>query len=540
MNMIIWRWLAVLLALGFSVAAPGQREPIPGQLIVRLRADYSPSALRGGGGTLSASAGIAHERPIAPQFNIHLFRYDTAFMSGEVALALVRRHKAVLAAQFNRELQWRHSPNDPEYDRQWSLPRIQAPQVWQYTTGGRTARGDEIVVAVLDGGFDLRHEDFRDNLWFNPGERPGDGIDNDGNGYIDDVNGWNFVENKPEHRVDQHGQSVAGIIGAKGNNGIGVTGLNWRVQIMPLSVRFVDQIIAAYAYVIDQRSRYNKTDGRDGAFVVATNASFGIDRVFCEEEPVWGQMYDLLGAVGVLTGAGAANADWNVDEVGDMPTTCPSPYLISVLNTNGNDERHPSSAYGSRSIEMGAPGQNSYTTKPGDNYGLFNANSAAAPHLTGAIGLLYSLPCPAIAELSIRNPPQMAKLIREALLAGVDPQPSLREYTTTGGRLNIFRAMEQLQDFCGASSGPLNIMRVYPNPAGQFTRVEYESPDFEPLVLRVFNSMGQFLYQETISPSRFGIKQHRLDIPPNWTAGIYFVSLQHHDKWVTQRFVVHY
>ena len=118
----------------------------------------------------------------------------------------------------------------------------------------------------------------------------------------------------------------------------------------------------------------------------------------------WGKIYERLGAAGILTAAGAANNAWDVVQVGDMPTTCPSDFLLTVLNTNANDERYYGSAFGRKSIDMGAPGQNSYTTKPFNNYGSFNGNSAAAPHLAGAIALLYAMPCGNIGRGRLRYP----------------------------------------------------------------------------------------------------------------------------------------
>ena len=290
------------------------------------------------------------------------------------------------------------NPDDSFFSDQWDMAKIGLPDVWETTTGGLTVNGDTIVVAVLDSGFDIDHPDLRDNIWQNLEEIPNDNIDNDNNGYIDDIYAWNFRDSSNIHHLHAHGHSVAGIVGAKGNNGLGVTGVSWNVKVMVLDTKAISDIISAYEYVIDQRQRYNESNGTKGAFVVATNASFGKDRAFCEEYPVWGGMYDLMGEVGILTGAGTANSSWDVEEFGDMPTTCTSDFIITTLNTNEADEKHSGSAYGGVSIDIGSPGQGSFTIKLNDDYGDFGGNSAAAPHLTGAIGLLYSVPCPEIAD----------------------------------------------------------------------------------------------------------------------------------------------
>lgn len=531
--------LVVLAALlgGPLLAAQGA-APVPGELIVRLEEGVGPAAFtRAFAAHRRAAAGLSLGYPIARRFNIHLFRFDPGRVDGAALLAQVRTHPGVISAQFNYEVQFRSLPDDPEFSRQWGLLKIGADKVWEISTGGRTARGDDIVVAVLDSGFDIDHEDLRDNIWVNRGEVPADGIDNDGNGLIDDVRGWNFVDSSAMHRIDQHGLSVAGIVGARGNNGIGVTGVNWDVQLMVLDIRFVDQIIAAYTYVVEQRDRYNKSNGREGAFVVATNASFGQNKTFCEEQPVWGGMYDLLGQVGVLSTAGAANNAWDIEEEGDMPTTCPSEYLLTVLNTNEADERHQGSAYGQVSIDMGAPGQGSYTTKPFNNYGLFNGNSAAVPHLAGAVASLYSLPCEAIAESALDDPAATARQIGQALLDGVTIVPGLEEYTATGGRLNLFQSMEIVQDLCGGTTGPLDLLSLAPNPVHDELRVIFETPDFEPCEFRVYNMMGQEIFRDEVIPSRFSTKQYR--IPTwQWAPGVYVVSIRRGKEVVSEKFLV--
>ncbi len=527
----------IMLALGQQLAAADYR--LEGDILIQLKEGYAPGPfLDGFNGTRRADEELTYVRQVGRRLNIHLFRYDPDRTDGDRLLARVRSHAMVNAAQFNYQVEYRSTtPDDPEYVRQWGLPRIGAPEVWDITTGGITARGDEIVIAVLDDGFDANHRDLIQNIWINPGEVPNDGIDNDGNGYVDDVRGWNFVDETPVHRILSHGTSVTGLLGARGNNGSGITGVNWDVKVILLDVSRVPEIIAAYEYVADLRDRYNKTGGREGAFVVVTNASIGISRVFCEEQPLWGQMYDLLGQTGVLSVAGAPNNAWDVEEVGDMPTTCTSPFLLTVLNTNIDDERHQGSGWGAQSIDLGAPGNESYSTKPQDSYGIFSGNSASVPHLAGSVALLYGLPCPDIAESALRQPAQTALAMRQAVLDGVDPLADLTGITVTGGRLNIFNAMEVLQEQCGGTSGPLDILQLAPNPADLQIRVVFETPDFDPYELRVFNTLGQLIFRDNVTPSRFSTKSYT--IPTwQWAPGVYYISLQRGKTRSTQPFIV--
>lgn len=529
--------LLTLVMLGSKTSAASYR--IEGDILVQLAERVTPerflSAFSDPGRSVSV---LTYDRPVGRRLNIHLFHYDPQRTNGEALLEQLRRHPLVTAAQFNYQVEYRSTtPDDPEFVRQWGLPRIGAPEVWDVTTGGTTALGDEIVIAILDDGIDVSHRDLVNNIWANPDEVPNDGIDNDGNGYVDDTKGWNFVDESPQHRVLSHGTSVTGLLGARGNNGTGVTGVNWGVKVVFLDVSRVPEIIAAYEYVVDLRERYNKTQGREGAFVVATNASIGISKVFCEEQPLWGQMYDLLGQVGVLSVAGAPNNAWDVEEEGDMPTTCPSEFLVTVLNTNIDDERHQGSGWGAKSIDMGAPGNESYSTKPLDSYGIFSGNSAAVPHLTGSIALLYSLPCPEIAESARQQPSQTALSMRQAILAGVDPLSDLAGITVTGGRLNIFNAMERLQQQCGGTSGPLAILQLVPNPADQQLRVVFETPDFDPYEVRVFNTLGQIVFRDNVTPSRFASKSY--SVPTwQWAPGVYYFSIHRGKERVTKPFVV--
>lgn len=534
--------LTALLLTGLNVAVFAQGKQVEGELIVRFQERVDVGAfLRefGGNKRQAAPAVLSYGRPVGQWLNIHVLTFDPGKTEGQFVLDRLRRDRRVVAAQFNYYLEWREEvlPNDPSYDLQWTLPRIGLPQVWEVTTGGRTADDREVVVAVLDSGFDLYHEDLEENVWINHSEVPGDGVDNDFNGYVDDVKGWNFITDSPVHPIKQHGHSVAGIVGARGNNDLGVSGVNWDVRLMLLSVSQVDQIVAAYEYALAQRELFTKTQGREGALVVVTNASFGVSRTFCEEQPVWGDMYDLLGREGVLSIGGADNSAWDVDEVGDMPTTCPSDYLLTVLNTNEEDKRHQGSAWGAESIDMGVPGQNSFTTKPYNEYGLFTGNSASVPHLAGAVALLYSLPCGSIAEGALSQPEETALFIRQVLLNGVDKLDELDTITVTGGRLNVFNSMLLIQDQCGGTTGPLSIFNVYPNPADQEVTVHYETPDFENYQVRVFNTLGQEVFRDEIAPSRFSEKNYEL-ITARYPIGLYYFFIYRGKDRATAPFVI--
>ena len=515
--------LALLMIPALTISAQKESTVTLGQLLVKFKPQVVPENFMVGFQTYARDGGgIWLEKKLSKAANINLIGYDTLTVNALNLLEEIKKDPQVEYACFDISVESRGDmPDDPNLASQWGLFTIGTEKVWELTKGGVSALGDTIVVAILDTGFDINHEDLKGNIWINKGEKPGDKIDNDQNGYIDDVSGWNFIHQSATHIADNHGSSVAGIIGAKGNNGKGISGMNWHVKLMVFETRLVSDIIAAYDYIIDQRERYNRTKGKQGAFVVTTNASFGVNKIKCVDQPLWGEMYDRLGAAGILSAAGAANNPWNVDEVGDMPTTCKSDYLMTVLNTNPKDERYAGSAFGAVSIDMGAPGQNSFSTRNNNEYGVFHGNSAAAPHLAGAIALLYSIPRQKLAEDAMAFPAQTAMKIRNLLLNNVDKVPSLVSLTSTGGRLNVFSSMLKLLDIYPEKKPemPTGKILVYPNPSIDEIYVEIAKPENETGLLSIYNAMGQQVKQ-IFMPE--GVNRARV-ITNGWKPGNYWV-----------------
>ena len=530
--------LLPLFFLCTGIWAQGPATYNKNRLLIKLRDSVTPENFIANFSTHSrAGGGVWIAKKLSIEKNINLVLYDTTSISAEELMRELQNFPNVESVQYDYYLEPRGEPNDPEVQEQWGLFAIQADKAWGITTGGVTAQGDTIVVAVLDSGFDVDHEDLKENIWINRAEIPGDARDNDNNGYVDDVQGWNFINESPVHKAEQHGHSVAGIIGAKGNNQIGVSGINWNVKLLVMEAKMVSHIIAAYEYIIEQRDKYNRSGGKSGAFIVATNASFGVNRVFCDQQPLWGEMYDRLGKAGILTAAAAANNAWNIDEVGDMPTSCPSDYLLTVLNTNSADQRHPGSAYGKKSIDMGAPGQNSYTTKPFNRYGDFHGNSAAAPHLAGAIALLYSLPCGKIGAKALAEPGPTALRIRAALLESADKVPVLADVCSTGGRLNVFKSLELLMEDCIDPATIGDNLAVYPNPANNAVYFDFVSPAGETSELRIFNAIGQLMFQRRYKSERDEVQDETVPVKL-WRPGIYYVQLLRGKKITSKKFQV--
>src|SRR5690606_25931214 len=192
-------------------------------------------------------------------------------------------------------------------------------------------------------------------------EIPGNGIDDDNNGYIDDINGWNPKTNSGNlGSGNYHATHVGGIISAKSDNSLQVAGVNWNVKLMSIngSSGNTSTVLAAYGYVLKQKKIYIETNGERGANVVATNSSFGVDRADCTSGsyPAWNDMYEEMGKAGILSAAATANAAWDIDSTGDVPTGCNSDYMFAVTNTDRNDKINRSAGWGLKTIDIGAQG----------------------------------------------------------------------------------------------------------------------------------------------------------------------------------------
>ncbi len=536
--------LVALLAFASLYAQPFERRS--GEMLVQLRPETSPATvLYHLAAVQPVEAALTWKKVVAPDWHIYLLGFDESATDVEVLLEAARRHPDIVAAQWNHRVEERATfPNDPDWGRQTGFVLIGMPDAWDIATGGLTLNGDTIVVAVLEKGSLRTHPDVAPNYWFNRREIPNNNLDDDGNGYVDDFRGWNPRRNSDDPGTPGfHGTAVNAIIGAKGNNGIGVSGINWNVRLMNLAdITFEDEIVGGYHYAARMRRLYNETNGAKGAFVVVTNASFGIDKAWPRDFPLWCAVYDSLGKVGILSVGATSNTNTNVDVAGDMPSTCPSEYLIIVNNVDQTAGRKiTETGYGKTHVDLGAPGDGTYTARSDGStptYGVFNGTSAATPHVTGAIAFLYSLPCSNFTGDALTNPVACARRVRDVLLESVAPEPTLANFTTTGGRLHVANAVRRIQELCnGSPTGPLEILWVRPNPVVDEIQVRLQAPSYSTTYqLRIFNMLGQQLLEDTLTLEPFGnsIWKRRLaDLP----RGVYSLSFGRNDAWRSVKFV---
>lgn len=431
---------------------------IPNQLLVRMYDGRDPYEVEK---VVPANFDLKVSRILSKHSDIWLFEFDNSQASHEEVLSHIRKVESVWLAQPNHKVELRAAPNDPDYGSQWQHQNIDSELAWDITTGGTTANGDDIVVALIESADLLGHPDLQTNHWVNTAETPNNGIDDDGNGYVDDYNGWNVSSNDDNIGTGSHGTSCAGMIGAQGDNSLGVTGANWNVKIMDIAGYanpFTEaNIVEAYTYALDARVLWNQTNGAQGAFVVATSSSWGVDGGDPNNYPIWCSFYDDMGQAGILNAGATTNQNEDVDTFGDVPTACASDYMVGVTATDQSDIID-FAGYGDQTINVAAPGSNIYTTQAGGGYGNTSGTSFACPLTAGVIGLMYSIPCPNFMAMVQNDPQGTADIVRDALYNGVDQSAHLQARTISGGRINARTSIDLLMNqTCSSCTPPGNI-----------------------------------------------------------------------------------
>ena len=352
----------------------------------------------------------------------------------EEAINLLKDDPRIEYVEPNYIFQLDAVPNDTYFDLLWGMHNtgqtwgtpdadIDAEKAWDISIG------DSVIIGVMDTGVDTAHVDLMGNLWTNPGEIPNNSIDDDGNGYIDDIHGWDFVndDNNPDDDIDGHGSHVSGTIAAVGDNSIGVVGVCWSARIMALKICeggcYLSSAISALEYAIKMGAKL--TSNSWGGTTYSQSLKNAIDST---------------GAHGMLLIASAGNDRLNNDVSPRYPGSYNSENIIAVAATDHNDgladEPGWGSNYGLTTVDLAAPGVNILSTVPpalyGTDYEYFSGTSMATPHVSGTAALIWSK-YPTLTHLQVK----------ERIMNSVDPLPSLAGKCVTGGRLNTFRAVAE-------------------------------------------------------------------------------------------------
>lgn len=377
-----------------------------------------------------------------------LAKFELDGISVKNALEKLRKNPAILYAEPDYIVSKAGVPNDARFDELWGMHNtgqtggvddadIDAPEAWDISTGSR-----DIVVGVIDTGVDYNHPDLTANMWVNPGEIAGDGIDNDNNGFIDDVHGINAITNSGDPMDDNgHGTHVSGTIGATGNDGVGVAGVNHNVTI--IGCKFLDgngdgstsDALTCIDYFVDLKNNHNVD-------VSTLNNSWG-GGGFSQT------LYDAITATSdanMLFVAAAGNGGYDNDASPSYPSSYDHDSILAVAGTNHTDAMYTSSQYGLTSVDIAAPARNVLSTVPGGGYSSFTGTSMATPHVAGAAALVLSV-----------NPELSAVELKELLMNSGDANPATEGKTVSGNRLNIHNAL------LDADPSPGFTLKVTPN-----------------------------------------------------------------------------
>ena len=342
-------------------------------------------------------------------------------------------------------------PNDPQFSELWGLNNtgqefgstpdadIDAPEAWAIRTDA-----SQVIVAVVDTGVDYTHQDLSANMWKNPKEIPGNGVDDDGNGWIDDIYGIDTCNDDADPADDNsHGTHVSGTIGAKGNNGIGVTGVAWKAKIMALKFLCGD----GFGFTSDAIDAIN--------YALVTKSNHNYSRMILSNS--WGgggysqALFDTISiakGLGVLFVAAAGNEFLNTDNSIVYPAGYNVDNIISVGATDASDDQAWFSNYGCSSVDVFAPGNNILSTTPDDNYDYFSGTSMATPHITGIAALAWA-----------NSPGKNWRSVKSAVMNSVDQPASMSRLSVSQGRANLHKALQ-----AGAMTEP-TIWKISPSSA---------------------------------------------------------------------------
>jgi len=413
-----------------AFASAPKIEAVPGEYVVRLKSNMMRTSSKQ---TLSNVLG-AYVKSTIPSQNIVVVQ-KPVFEVAASALATLKSNPMVEVAEPNLIYRINRLPNDPMLEQLWGLKNvgqkdpsgkvgvagvdIGAEQAWDITTGS-----DDMVVAIVDTGIDYNHPDLKDNMWVNAAEANGQaGVDDDNNGVVDDIHGYNAITNSGDPMDDQgHGSHCAGTIGARGDDGVGVAGVNWRVKMM--AVKFLS---ASGSGTLEDAVKAIDYANRMGAKILSNSWGGG---GFSQT------LFDVIkqsDEKGALFIAAAGNDNNNNDTRPSYPATYAVPNIISVAAIDNKGARASFSSYGKKTVHVGAPGVNVMSSTGGD-YASFSGTSMATPHVSGIAALVWGH------ETALTG-----HEVKERILKTARPIAGLKGKVATGGLANAYLALTNQQ-----------------------------------------------------------------------------------------------
>lgn len=398
----------IFVALLISVAVIGQAHAdsdyAPGQLIIKLKEGKAPDE------NFLQNHRLKSPRKVSKKNAAYVAEIDGAADPLELARNL-KKDPQVEFAEPNYIVRGSFTPNDSFFFQLWGLQTIDAPEAWDAN------HDTNMIIGVIDSGINYNHPDLVGNIWTNPNEIAGNSIDDDNNGFIDDNRGWDFANNDNDPFDDNgHGSHVAGIIGAQGNNGIGVAGVNWNAQLVPIkflgadNTGTIENAVRAIEYANSLGIKINNASWRTIGFSQLLRDAIA-------EGNNGGHLF--------IAAAGNSNAD--TDATPFYPAAFDLPNVISVAASNQQNGLTSISNYGANSVDITAPGEGIVSTYLTNSYATLSGTSMATAYVTGAAALLWSAN-PGLTHLQIKN-----KILDYSELSD-----SLIPLTLSGGILNIF------------------------------------------------------------------------------------------------------
>lgn len=438
-----------------------------------------------------------------------LAKFKISGMSTKEAIARLKSHQAIEYVEPDYQVSIAGTPDDPRFDELWGLNNegqtggtadadIDAVEAWDISTGSR-----DVVVGVIDTGIDYSHSDLASNMWVNSSEIPGDGIDNDGNGFVDDVHGINAITNTGDPMDDEgHGTHVSGTIGASGNNATGVVGVNHEVSLVGCkfldaagngstsdAIKCIDYMVGLKNAGVNLRVLNNSWGGGGYSQALA-------DAIASSE------------AADLLFVAAAGNDTIDNDVNPHYPSNYENASVLSVASTDQTDNISWFSHYGLTSVDMGAPGSAILSTTPGESYASYSGTSMATPHVAGAAALVLSI-----------NPELNTQELKELLMSSGDANAALQGVTVAGTRLNVNQALIDADPTPGfkISANPLTQQIV----AGQATNYTFTIGSIaewdEEVTLELSSALGgAYLSASTARPGDDVMLNVETDTDTQW------------------------